>query len=95
MNLNEIDQLARKVMRRHGLESWRLIYDDTPGALAVCHYNIGVITMRSDVVARGLYTEIMGTLLHEIAHGLTPGHSHDAVWHSRFVELIRLHTFGC
>lgn len=31
--------------------------------------------------------EIMETLLHEIAHALTPGHGHDRVWKAKCIEI--------
>jgi predicted SprT family Zn-dependent metalloprotease len=31
--------------------------------------------------------EITNTILHEIAHALTPGHKHDYVWRQKFIEI--------
>lgn len=32
-------------------------------------------------------TQTRDTILHEIAHALTPGHNHDAVWQTKAVEI--------
>jgi Zn-dependent protease with chaperone function len=93
VTLNEVERLARNVMDHHGLRTWRFVIDDQPDAIGVCHYNVGLITIRSDVIERGNGTEIMAVLLHEIAHALCPGDGHGKVWHTQLVDLIRERTW--
>lgn len=44
----------------------------------------GVIAMANDPAAR-----VAGTILHEVAHMVTPNHDHDVIWRSAFLKLVR------
>jgi hypothetical protein len=94
MDLSSAEKLARKLMERHGIhKTWRFLFDDSPSAHGVCHYNVGLITLHPKVVGDDVM--VMSVLLHEIAHALTPGHGHDVVWHAKVIDLIREHAWGC
>ncbi len=76
---------AQKVWKekksRYNLGGWQLkaTFMDKIGS---CDYNTQTIHL-STVFMRGAncnYKKVKKSLLHEIAHALTPGHGHDQVW---------------
>ncbi len=94
MDLTEAERLAKRLMARHGLSTWRFAFDDGK-ALGVCHYNVGLITLNPSMVRAG-EVAVKAVLLHEIAHALVSGErkSHGPIWHAKLVNLIREHTWG-
>ena len=64
------------------LMNWRLFISDMNDKIGLCDYNSHQILI-SSVFLRGSscnYARVKKALMHEIAHALTPGHSHDNVW---------------
>lgn len=89
MNLIEANQQATALLRLHGLtdQGWRIQWENTRGRAGVCHYNTRTIAF-SRIVFRHLDDALaLNTVLHEIAHALTPGHQHDAVWAAKHREI--------
>lgn len=71
------------IMRQHGLHDWSLRVTRSKSILGRCRYDCRQIEV-SKYQPNGCY---MDTLLHEIAHALTPGHEHDEVWKAKCIEL--------
>lgn len=46
-------------------------------------YKTKCISLAPIYVSKASDTDVQNTILHEIAHALTPGHKHDAVWKSK------------
>lgn len=81
-NINYVKKLWETESPKFNLSSWSLYIDDMEDKIGVCDYNNKTITL-SSVFMRGAncnYAKIKKALLHEIAHAITPGHSHNTVW---------------
>jgi predicted SprT family Zn-dependent metalloprotease len=91
MDLNKAEDLCRGLMNKHGLSHWQFQYDNSVRRFGVCKYNIynqsGVIGLSRKLVAVNDEEQVRDTILHEIAHALTRGHGHDAVWKAKCVEI--------
>lgn len=98
MDLNDLKMQARMLMTAHGVGSLEFGFSNTKRAIAQCHG----ITMGRYPNATSLATKITfsrhwgqvldaedcrNVMLHEIAHALTIGHDHDAVFMAKCREL--------
>lgn len=52
-----------------------------------CNYTKRVISLSKDLIRFDTLANVRNTLLHEIAHVMTPGHKHDAVWKSTALQI--------
>lgn len=89
MNTHEIQNLAIHLLDEFGLfaQGWRFDWDNGKRRLGACHYQTRRITMSRYLVQNCDDAEVRETLLHEIAHALTPGHHHDSVWRAKLVSM--------
>lgn len=92
MTLNEAERFVRNLMKRHGVESWRFLWEKERGAIGVCHPNVGIITLDPALVDDEV--QLKSTAIHEIAHALTVGHGHDATWNKKVREIIAKEVWG-
>lgn len=77
-----------QLLQEHGLVEWRYVRNDRMTQTAGrCKYYARVIELAGWFLDHNTEEEIMQTLLHEIAHALTPGHKHDRVWAAKCREL--------
>jgi predicted SprT family Zn-dependent metalloprotease len=87
MELHEIEKHAKALMTAHGVGALPFEFDNAKRRLGATHLmRIGNTTLAKKITLSRHYAailppdEIRNTILHEIAHALTPGHGHDAVW---------------
>ena len=63
------------------LPPWTLVFDRNATVRAgLCSHRTRTIHLASEYARKVADTELRDTALHEIAHALTRGHAHDAVW---------------
>src|SRR5690348_11633135 len=68
-------------MARHGLNGWRLVFDNAKTRAGVCRFDRKEIGLSGPLLALYDIDQVTDTILHEIAHALTgPRHGHDRVW---------------
>ncbi|QXV71818.1 hypothetical protein psageK4_164 [Pseudomonas phage psageK4] len=83
MELKAAEQLAKELMAEHmsHLVGWRMVFNARlRRSLGRCHYTKRHIELCPKYVACNAVEQVKDTILHEIAHALTPGHNHDKVW---------------
>jgi superfamily II DNA or RNA helicase len=88
MTRHEAAQFARDELNKHGLADWSIrLTATTQGPVGKCIPKDKCIILNAHHVDTHPDEEIKDTILHEIAHALTPGHGHDADWRDRAIEI--------
>ena len=89
MNPYDARQLAWALMREHRLldAGWTFRFDHARRRFGSCRPRGKTITLSRPLVLLNGETEVRDTLLHEIAHALTPGDGHGARWKRKCREL--------
>lgn len=80
MNLYEASHLAKQLMRQHGLDGWSFAFDHARRRFGRCNYTHRRITLSRPLTLLNNLDEVRDTILHEIAHALTPGDKHGVKW---------------
>lgn len=82
MNIRDAKTLARKTMRAHGLiaQGWVLEFDQAVSRAGCCMYRRKVISLSEPITLLNPKDKVMNTILHEVAHALTPGEHHNRIW---------------
>lgn len=97
MTRNEATTYAYERLQIHGLKDWhvRLTTDMTKGFLGLCSHKDKCIIISAHHI--DIHDDVMvkNTIDHEIAHALTPGHSHDLVWREKAREIGCINTEPC
>lgn len=101
MNLQKAQDLCLQMMEKHGLtkdKGWSFEWIRSKRTAGRCRYfsktinyskvyTGGIISLSNFVTEHHSEAEVLDTILHEIAHGLTPGHHHDWVWQRKAIEI--------
>jgi len=89
MNLNEAERLAIYLMRAWGIRQtgWRFKYDGAKRRFGSCHYDTKTITLSRHLTQLNSRDEVEDTILHEIAHALTPGDHHGQAWKAACIKV--------
>lgn len=95
ISLAEAKKLAETLMAGHALTGWAFEFDNAKRRAGVCKYRIGVrsgvkggvIGLSRHFVRANTAAEVTNTILHEIAHALTPGDGHGWLWKAKCVEV--------
>lgn len=87
MNTTQTQQLAVSLMSKHGLEGWEFRYSRARRALGTCDYRTKTISLSRSFVEKNTDEQVLDTILHEIAHALTPGAGHGWQWRVKCMEL--------
>lgn len=69
------------------LVGWSFKVTKTKHAMGQCDHINKEITISIYHLTTGTLEEIKDTILHEIAHAMTPGHNHDRIWKLKCIEL--------
>ena len=80
-------RIALELLQRHGLEGWRFRYDRARRRLGCCHYGERTISLSRPLTLLNPESVVTDTILHEIAHALTPGAGHGPAWRARAAAL--------
>jgi predicted SprT family Zn-dependent metalloprotease len=83
-----VQTFASRLMVVHGLHDWSFAYNRRKRSMGLCVYQRRTIELSTPFVERNGPSEILDTILHEIAHALVgPNHGHDAVWKRKCLEV--------
>lgn len=93
-DLAVIERHARALMTAHGVGALPFEFDNSKRRLGATHLmTIGTTTLPKKITISKHYAlilpveEIRNTVLHEIAHALTPGEGHNWKWKRKAVEV--------
>ena len=75
------------LLKHHGLHEWKVMLDRAKTRAGKCSYKRHTIYLSKYYLVNATEDDVKDTILHEIAHALTPGHGHDAHWKSKALEL--------
>ncbi len=94
MTRQEAAQYCRDELNRYGLNEWgvRINPDINQAYVGMCSHKDKVIILNAHHIDTHPGAEVKDTILHEVAHALTPGHGHDKVWGDKAMELGCLNT---
>lgn len=89
MNTRDAKTLANKLMREHELKQngWVFKFDQAKRRFGQCDYRNKTISLSEPLTLLNPKSQINDTILHEIAHALTPGAHHGARWKSKAAEI--------
>ena len=87
MELKNTRELAESLMKLHGLRNWKFEFDSAKRRFGCCSYSDRTISLSRHLVLINSEDCVKETILHEIAHALTPGHGHDKVWKRKAIEI--------
>lgn len=83
MNIYEARRIAQEVMTEHGLiaDGWTFKWDNAVKRFGQCDYRNRTISLSKPLTQINPHSEVLDTLLHEIAHALA-GHKagHGSQW---------------
>ena len=87
MTLFETQTLAKTLLRQHGLLDWKFRFDRARRRFGSCSVRRKTITLSRAITMMNSDEQIRDTILHEIAHALTPGDGHGSRWKAMCVKI--------
>ncbi|QIN94173.1 SprT-like protease [Streptomyces phage Wakanda] len=87
MNLILAERMARKLMMEHGLYGWNFKWDRAARRFGQCDYSKATISMSRKLTVQRTEDAVRNTMLHEIAHALTPGDGHGPKWRAKALAI--------
>ena len=87
VKLEQARALAEDLLREHGLLEWTFKFDQAKRRFGSCRYHTKTITLSKHLTQLNAASQVRETLLHEIAHALTPGTGHGEAWREKCEQL--------
>lgn len=89
MRLLKAENIANKLMDQHGLikNGWKFTWLKHSTAAGLCNYTQKEISLSLEITMLNIDLEVIDTIVHEIAHALTPGTNHGSKWKAKCVEI--------
>ena len=90
MNVSHAQDLAEQLIAKHlhhPTHPWKFRWNKRKRSAGLCSYGRRTIELSIVLTSYASEEEVRDTILHEIAHGLTPGHHHDYVWQAKAKEI--------
>lgn len=86
MNLTDAERLANELIQKH-CPDYIFVWDNAVKRFGSCDCNKKTITLSKPLTELNEESHVKNTILHEIAHALTPYHHHDAIWKRKCIEI--------
>jgi len=88
---------TKEELTKHGLKDWGVMITTNPDLpfLGKCMYREKKIILNAFHIDIHPDAEVVDTILHEVAHALTPGAGHNDVWATKAREIGCTNTFPC
>lgn len=88
MQLLDIETLAVELLENFpALSQWEIKIRNTSKAAGRCKYETRQIILSGIILPLMSEDDIRNTILHEIAHALTPGHGHNLYWRQTAIKI--------
>lgn len=87
MDLTEAVLLTKQKLIEHGLSTWKVGLNSRRNTFGLCSYATKTIILSIPLVEMNSKALVLDTILHEIAHALTPHEKHNSVWKAKALEL--------
>lgn len=89
MERADVRALAKELMIENGLRDWTFAFDKAKTRAGLCDHATKSISVSEHYIVHPQTTpdHVKDTILHEIAHALTPGHKHDGVWTKKALDI--------
>lgn len=91
MNIEKAKLLAIELMNIHMSElvnqGWFFEWHNKKASAGTCSYYKKAIQLSKPITELADEADVKDTILHEIAHALTPRHGHDWVWRKKALEI--------
>lgn len=90
MNVNEAEELSRRLMKEYGLieKGWTFLFDNASRRFGLCDYDRQRIQLAKPLVEINPFKAVDNTIRHEIAHALVgPYHGHDEIWRAKAIQI--------
>ena len=97
MTRQEASEYCREKLNFYGLQEWSVRLNTNPESrfLGLCSYKDKCIILNAHHIEIHPEPSVRNTILHEVAHALTPGHAHDDVWAAKAKECGCDNTLAC
>ena len=86
MDLQQAEQLAKELISEHCPE-YIFQFDNAKVRFGYCSWKKKIISLSKHLVLMNNEEQVKDTILHEIAHALTPKQSHNRVWRAKAIEI--------
>jgi predicted metal-dependent hydrolase len=87
MKLDDAELVAIELMVHHGLVDWTFKFDGSKRRFGQCNETDKQISLSRKLTFLNTPERVKRTIVHEIAHALTPRHGHDKVWKEKCIEI--------
>ena len=88
MEIDAARELALRLMRQHLLgRGYKFKFDNCVTRFGSCSYGRRLITLSQPLTLLNEEDHVRNTILHEIAHALTPGAHHGPKWKAKCLEI--------
>lgn len=88
MDLFKAEQMAKSLMAEHlDTRVWSFKWNRRAGSFGLCCYKDNTISLSSVLTPHETEEATRQTILHEIAHALTPGQGHNIIWKRKAMQL--------
>ena len=80
--------------KQHGLEGWtfKVVSSTSKRIIGYCSYRRKIVAIQAHFFFAMTADQVEETILHELAHALTPGEGHSPVWRAKALELGDMHA---